>query len=153
MLTDIKMNYKTWQIDKIDEELLTKIFNSKLTDVWGVEYNGRDLCLITPPYIRLQEAANNYTFENLPSTSYSIRLAFPTFLPLLQNQTVQLFSKLQGKPIFIQFLFKKANQNQILNILDQYEDYLNGLDSPSYNKWIRKGQKKNHIFLRKIYRN
>jgi DNA segregation ATPase FtsK/SpoIIIE, S-DNA-T family len=142
MLTDIKTNYKTWQIDKIDEELLTKIFNSKLTDVWGVEYNGRDLCLITPPYIRIQEAANNCTFENLPSTSYSIRLSYPTFLPLLHNQTIQLFSKLQGQPIFIQFLFKKANQNQMLNIVDQYEDYLNGLDSPSYNKWIRKGQKK-----------
>lgn len=150
MLTDIKMNYKTWQIDKIDEELLTKIFNSKLTDVWGVEYNGRDLCLITPPYIRIQEAANNYAFENLPSTSYSIRLAYPTFLPLLHDQTIQLFSKLQGEPIFIQFLFKKVNQNQMLNILDQYEDYLNGLDSPSYNKWIRKGQKKIISFLERF---
>ena len=150
MLTDIKMNYKTWQIDKIDEELLTKIFNSKLIGVWGVEYNGRDLCLITPPYIRIQEAANNYAFENLPSTSYSIRLAFPTFLPLLHDQTIQLFSKLQGEPIFLQFLFKKANQNQILNILDQYEDYLNGLDSPSYNKWIRRGQKKIISFLEKF---
>ncbi|STO12836.1 DNA translocase FtsK [[Flavobacterium] thermophilum] len=150
MLTDIKTNYKTWQIDKIDEELLMKIFNSKLTGVWGVEYNGRDLCLITPPYIRIQEAANNCTFENLPSTSYSIRLAFPTFLPLLHDQTIQLFSKLQGKPIFIQFLFKKANQNQMFNILDQYEDYLNGLDSPSYNKWIRKGQKKVISFLERF---
>jgi DNA segregation ATPase FtsK/SpoIIIE, S-DNA-T family len=150
MLTDIKTNYKTWHIDKIDEELLTKIFNSKLTDVWGVEYNGRDLCLITPPYIRFQEAANNYAFKNLPTTSYSIRLAYPTFLPLLHNQTIQLFSKLQSEPIFIQFLFKKANQNQILNILDQYEDYLNGLDSPSYNKWIRKGQKKIISFLERF---
>jgi DNA segregation ATPase FtsK/SpoIIIE, S-DNA-T family len=150
MLTDIKTNYKTWQIDKIDEELLTKIFNFKLTDIWGVEYNGRDLCLITPPYIRIQEATNNCTFENLPSTSYSIQLSYPTFLPLLHNQTIQLFSKLQGKPIFIQFLFKKANQNQMLNIVDQYEDYLNGLDSPSYNKWIRKGQKKIASFLERF---
>lgn len=150
MLTDIKTNYKAWQIDKIDDELLTKIFNSKLNDVWGVEYNGRDLCLITPPYICIQEAANNYAFENLPQTSYSIRLAFPTFLPLLHDQTIQLFSKLQGKPIFIQFLFKKANQNQMLNILEQYEDYLNGLESPSYNKWIRKGQKKIISFLERF---
>jgi DNA segregation ATPase FtsK/SpoIIIE, S-DNA-T family len=150
MLTDIKINYKTWQIDKINEELLTKIFNSKLTNVWGVEYNGCDLCLITPPYIRIQEAANNCAFENLPSTSYSIRLAFPTFLPLLHDQTIQLFSKLQGNPIFIQFLFKKINKNQMLNIVDQYEDYLKGLDSPSYNKWIRKGQKKIISFLEKF---
>jgi DNA segregation ATPase FtsK/SpoIIIE, S-DNA-T family len=150
MFTDIKTNYKTWQIDKIDEELLTKIFNSKLTDVWGVEYNGRELCLITPPYIRIQETPNDCIFEHLPSTSYSIRLAYPTFLPLLHNQTIQLFSKLQGKSIFLQFLFKKANQNQMFNILDQYEDYLNGLDSPSYNKWIRKGQKKIISFLERF---
>jgi DNA segregation ATPase FtsK/SpoIIIE, S-DNA-T family len=150
MLTNIKHNYKIWTIKQIDESLLSKLLSNPIQDVWGVEYNGRDLCLITPPYIRIQEATNNYAFKNLPSTSYSIRLAFPTFLPLLHDQTIQLFSKSQGKPIFIQFLFKSANKNQMLNILEQYEDYLNGLDSPSYNKWIRKGQKKIISFLEKF---
>lgn len=49
MLTDIKTNYITYPIDKIDEEMLAKIFDSKLNGIWGVEFDGRELCLITPP--------------------------------------------------------------------------------------------------------
>jgi S-DNA-T family DNA segregation ATPase FtsK/SpoIIIE len=142
MLTDIKTNYKTYPIDKIDEELLMKIFNSKLNDVWGIEYDGCDLCLITPPYLRLDTQPINKPIEDLPKNSYVIRLTQPSFMPLFSEQPLQLFSRLQDKEIFIQFLFRKANSKQMLNFVDQYEDYLNGIDNPSYNKFLRKGQRK-----------
>lgn len=142
MLTDIKTNYITYPIDKIDEEMLAKIFDSKLNGIWGVEFDGRELCLITPPYLRLNTKPIIKPIEDLPKHAYTIRLTHPSFLPLFAERSLQLFSRLQDEDIFIQFLFQKANNKQMLNIIDQYEDFLNGVDDPSYNKLLRKGQRK-----------
>lgn len=150
MLTDIKTNYITYPIDKIDEEMLTKIFDSKLNGVWGVEFDGRELCLITPPYLRLNTKTIHKPIENLPKYAYTIRLTHPSFLPLFPEQSLQLFSRLQDEDVFIQFLFQKANNKQMLNIIDQYEDFLDGVDDPSYNKLLRKGQRKFLNFLEKF---
>lgn len=150
MLTDIKTNYITYPIDKIDEEMLAKIFDSKLNGIWGVEFDGRELCLITPPYIRLNTRTTHKLIENLPKHAYAIRLTRPSFLPLFSEQPLQLFSRLQDEDMFIQFLFQKATNKQMLNIVDQYEDFLNGVDNPSYNKLLRKGQRKILNFLEKF---
>lgn len=150
MLTNIKTNYRTYSIDKIDEEMLAKIFDSKTNEVWGVEFNGRELHLITPPCIRLNARPIHKLIENLPKHAYAIRLTRPSFLPLFSEQPLQLFSQLQDEDMFIQFLFQKATNKQMLNIVDQYEDFLNGVDNPSYNKFLRKGQRKILNFLEKF---
>jgi S-DNA-T family DNA segregation ATPase FtsK/SpoIIIE len=150
MPTDTKIKYKTYPIDKIDEELLTKIFDPKLSGVWGIEFNGRELCLITPMYFRINDKPANKPIENLPKNAYSIRLMQPSFMPLFAEQPLQLFSKLQDEEIFIQFLFQKATNKQMLNFVDQYEDYLHGVDSPSYHKLLRRGQRKFYNLLEKF---
>lgn len=94
------------------------------------------------PYIRLNTRTTHKPIENLPKYAYTIRLTHPSFLPLFSEQSLQLFSRLQDEDVFIQFLFQKANNKQMLNIIDQYEDFLNGVDDPSYNKLLRKGQRK-----------
>jgi DNA segregation ATPase FtsK/SpoIIIE, S-DNA-T family len=150
MLADTKIKFKTWQIDKADDELLTKLFNLKLNGVWGFEFNGRELFLITPPYFRINAIPINQPIKNLPNNSYTIQLTQPSFMPLFTEQPLKLFSKLQDEKLFIQLLFQKATNKQMLNIVDQYENYLNGVDNPSYNKFLLKGQSKVIKFLERF---
>lgn len=151
MLIDKKIKYKVYSISKIDNELLAKIFNSKINDIWGIEYNGRELCLIAPPYFRINCNQTQQIVENLPKNSYSIRLTHPSFLPLFSEHPLQLFSRIQqNDEIFIQFLFQKATNKQMLNFIEQYEEYLYGIDFPSYHKFLRRGQRKLYDLLENI---
>lgn len=147
MRTDTKTKHKTYQIEQINETLLNHIFNYKTNDVWGVEFNGRELFLIAPPYFKIQEDLLKIKPIALPKQSYSIQLKSPSFMPLFSEEPIQLFSQLKNKDIFIQLLFKKATNKQMLNFVEQYENYLNGINLTVYNRFFRKSQKKIMQFL------
>lgn len=150
MLTNVKSKQIAYEINSIDDELLTELFSIKTNDAVSIMFDGCELCLITPPYIRMNHKKKNELPQINPS--HIVQLCQPSFMPIFTktNEPFQLFSQLQGESIVIKLTFRKAAKNQMLNLLEQYEAYLDGVEQPSYNKLIRKGQLKLKNTLRQF---
>ena len=49
MLTNVKSKQIAYEINSIDDELLTELFSIKTNDAVSIMIDGCELCLITPP--------------------------------------------------------------------------------------------------------
>lgn len=151
-----KYSQIAYKMNSFDQEILAKFMEAEHSSdgVFGFELlktpSNTESNVFSPSFLRLELPPSSLgsNKHSTQTVGYEIELENPSFLPLYTNSPINLFEfisniEINHGSIFTQVLF---NEHKMSNwrekLIDQYEHYLQGNHSPSFNSHIRNLQTK-----------
>jgi S-DNA-T family DNA segregation ATPase FtsK/SpoIIIE len=152
----------TFEIPSLDSTLNTLLESPLLGEgIFSFELftdeNGTIQSLVAPPYMRKHfknETIRYFNWEN-EVKCYEIYMKKPPFLPLFTQSQINLINDLQllasqNTQMYTQLLLKKRSNQYLNHMINQYEQYLRGIDNPLDTLKGRRRQQKLIKFVDKV---
>lgn len=147
-----EISYFSYKIDSFNEEIARKLLeneqlNGGIVGLEALYVKGEStISIYTPSYIRLDYPVivkiPPPTYESV--SCFELEQSNSTFLPIYSMSRLNLFDYLAELEVdlYIQFVISKHNGKHRDKLINQYESYLQGNDSPVVNPIVRKLQSK-----------
>lgn len=141
-----------------DSDAKSIMLNSTLDGIIGIEahrsQSGENILLFSPPHFKTEypKGKRDSVFDSLNGkdknmTYVKLYTSKPSCFPLEMNATNNLWNIIctecpKHLGVIYQILLSYRQDNWVDRLIEQYDDYLNGVEQPSDSNFIRKMQRK-----------